>query len=69
MAVVGLRQTLYQVSEDAGAVTVCVVVSNPTNVCPVAFSFSVDFTTVSGSAGNKVYYHTCMNNMCTAIIV
>ena len=52
MAEVGLEATLYQVSEDGGVVEVCVVVSSPTNVCPVVFPFTVELTTVSGSAGN-----------------
>ena len=53
VAVVGLQPTSYQVSENAGAVMVCVAVSSPDIACPIAFPFNVKITTLSGSAGNN----------------
>ena len=40
VAVVGLEQTLYMVSEDVGLVELCVNVSSPIIECPITFSFS-----------------------------
>ena len=67
MAVVGLESTLYQVSEDVGVVEVCVAVSSPIIVCSFAFPFTVELTTLSGSAGKMADWCTCMNNMCICV--
>ena len=53
----GLERTVYQVSESVGVVEVCAVVRNPTIVCPIAFPFTISFSTADGTAGNK--YHGC----------
>ena len=53
MAVVGLEETFYQVSEDVGVVEVCAIVYSPVNDCPIAFPFQVRLTTRDGSAGKK----------------
>ena len=59
-AVVGLETTFYQVSEDVGVVEVCAVVRNPTILCPIAFPFNVNFSTVDKTAGN---YLLLWNNL------
>ena len=50
---VGLERTLYQVSEDVGAVNVCAVIKfYSSNVdCPVPFPFDIKLSTGDGSAG------------------
>ena len=50
---VGLERTLYQVSEDVGAVNVCAIINfYSSNVdCPVPFSFDINLLTGDGSAG------------------
>ena len=55
VAVVGLEQTLYMVSEDVGLVELCVNVSFPIIECPIAFPFQVNLTTYSGTAGIMLY--------------
>ena len=50
VAVVGLEQTLYRVSENVGLVELCVNVSFPITDCPIAFPFQVNLTTHSGTA-------------------
>ena len=54
MAVVGLEQTFYMVSEGVGFVEVCAIVYHPNGnfECPIDFAFDVDFSTSDGSAGN-----------------
>ena len=47
----GLEQTFYQVSESVGVVEVCVVVLEPSTVCPISFPFDFNFTSDDGSAG------------------
>ena len=51
MAVVGLEQTFYYISEDGGAVEVCVVVHLPDIDCPIQFPFIVLLSTRDFSAG------------------
>ena len=53
MAVVGLENTFYQVSEDVGVVEVCAVVYSPVIECPIQFSFEVRLSTMDGSAGKQ----------------
>ena len=57
-AVVGLERTFYQVSESVGVAEVCVIVRNPTIVCPIAFPFTIRFLTADGTAGNFGIYFT-----------
>jgi hypothetical protein len=50
-AVIGLERTLYSIREgSAPAVQVCIVVYEPTGICPIAFPFSVMFSTSDGTA-------------------
>ena len=65
MAVVGLNQKLYPITEGDLQVMVCVLVGNPEDEnehCPVAFRFHVSFSTVADSAGIELsdisYIHT-----------
>ena len=51
MAVVGLEETFYEVSETDGVVVVCVVIYEPDIICPIEFSFHVSLSTTVGSAG------------------
>ena len=50
MAVVGLEETFYRVSEEVGFVEVCAIVYSPSVECPIEFPFSVDFSTSDGTA-------------------
>ena len=50
MAVVGLEQTFYSISEDGGAVEMCVVVHFPDIDCPIKFPFTVLLSTRDFSA-------------------
>ena len=49
----GLEKTAYNVSEDVDEVEVCAVVLNVSS-CYVPFQFSINMSTVDGSAGIKV---------------
>ena len=51
VAVVGLEQTFYNVSEDVGIVEVCAVVYEPVRDCPISFPFELFLSTEDGSAG------------------
>ena len=51
MAIVGLEESFYQVSEDVGVVTVCTVVNSTGISCPIEYSFEVELSTKNGSAG------------------
>ena len=51
VAVVGLEQTFFRVSEDVGVVELCANVSSPVIDCPIAFPFEVQLSTRDGSAG------------------
>ena len=58
VAVVGLEETDYNVSESDGAVELCAVVYIPDGFfdCPITLSFSVSLSTSGGSAGNSIMY-------------
>ena len=45
VAVVGLEETLYHVTEGVGVVEVCAIVYNPVIDCPVAFPFNISLST------------------------
>ena len=51
MAVVGLEQTFFWVSEEEGLVELCVNVSFPDTECPIKFTFNLNIATRDGSAG------------------
>ena len=51
MAIVGLEESFYQVSENMGVVEVCTVVNSTGTSCPIDYSFEVDLSTKDGSAG------------------
>ena len=52
-AVVGLQRSIYWVREDVGVVQVCILVHSPSIGCPVAYPFTVVFST-DDSAGKHV---------------
>ena len=51
MAIVGLEESFYQVSENMGVVTVCTVVNSTGISCPIDYLFEVKLSTKDGSAG------------------
>ena len=53
VAVVGLEETFYRVSEGVGFVEVCAIVYSPNGnlECPIDFAFGVHFSASDGSAG------------------
>ena len=53
MAVVGLEETLYHVTEGVGVVEVCAIVYEPIIDCPIAFPFNTSLST-----DGKITYHT-----------
>ena len=55
VAVVGLEETFYRVSEGVGFVEVCAVVYRPNGnlECPIDFAFEFYFSTSDGSAGEN----------------
>ena len=53
VAVAGVEQTHYTVSEGVGYVELCAVVIEPTIVCPINFSFNVRLQTANGTAGKQ----------------
>ena len=53
-AVVGLESTSYQVPENVGVVEVCARVINPTIMCPIAFPYTIRFSTTNVTAGNTL---------------
>ena len=56
MAIVGLEQTFYNVSESVGVVEVCVVVYEPAGTnCPINFPFEVLLSTEDGTAGIHIH--------------
>ena len=65
VAVVGLEETFYRVSEGVGFVEVCAVVYRPSGnlVCPIDFAFDVDFSTSDGSAGNNDLTRSFMSSL------
>ena len=48
---VGLKQTIYRVSEDVNVVELCVIVYEPIIDCPIEFSFEVKLSTIDKTAG------------------
>ena len=50
-AVVGLENTFYEVSEDAGSVEVCAIVYSPSIDCPIVFPFNISLSTINNTAG------------------
>ena len=54
VAVVGLEETFYNVSENIGVVEVCVVVHQPVTGCPISFPFTVNLYTLDDTAGNRL---------------
>ena len=61
VAVVGLEQTFYNVSEDVGEVELCVRVFEPDVECPIAFPFDVRLSTKDGTAGKRNLHANCMH--------
>ena len=51
VAVVGLEQTFFRVSEDVGVVELCAVVYTPIIECPIEFPFDVRLSTRDDTAG------------------
>ena len=51
VAVVGLEQTFFRVSENVGMVELCARVFEPDIQCPIEFPFSVSLSTSDGTAG------------------
>ena len=52
MAVVGLEQTIFTVTEeDVGFVELCIDVSSPLIECPVQFPFKVQLSTLDETSG------------------
>ena len=58
--VVGLGETVYQVSEDVGVVEVCAVVYKPdsTVLCPISLPFNISLSTSDARAGVYHCYST-----------
>ena len=48
--VVGLEQTLYEVNEDTGMVTVCAVIMNPPSTQLLSIPFTLFANTFGGTA-------------------
>ena len=55
---VGLEETLYQVSEDVGVVEVCAIVHRPDGniLCAISYVFNVILSTSDDSAGDEHIY-------------
>ena len=51
MAVVGLKKTHYQVSENIGDIKICVILEGSSDDCPIEFPFAVVLTAIDGTAG------------------
>ena len=49
VAVVGLEQTFFRVSESVGVVELCANVSFPVVDCPIKFPFEVNLSTRDGT--------------------
>ena len=66
MAVVGLEETFYQISETDGVVVVCVVIYEPDIICLIEFPFDVSLSTTVGFAGktNNFIFHMDYLNPC-----
>ena len=50
VAVVGLEQTFFRVSENVSLVELCANVSSPVVDCPIKFPFEVNLSTRDGTA-------------------
>ena len=50
VAVVGLEQTFFRVSEGVGLVELCAIVSFPDVECPIHFPFKVNLSNRDGTA-------------------
>ena len=59
VAVVGLEQTFFRVSEDVGVVELCANVSSPVIDCPIKFPFEVQLSTCDGTA-STTSFTVCM---------
>ena len=55
--IIGFMDTHYTVREDSGQVNVCIVIANEARV---DFDFTVEFSTVDGTAGIIEYFFCCM---------
>ena len=55
VAVVGLEETFFSVSEDVGVVELCANVSSPVIDCPIKFPFEVQLSACDGIASNAYY--------------
>ena len=55
VAVVGLEETFYKVSEDVGGVNVCAIVYSPNSniLCPINFAFGVSLSTISSNSDDS----------------
>ena len=67
MAVVGLEQAIYAVSEGVGYVELCAVVIEPTIVCPINFSFNVRLQTADVTAGKNSYSNIHCNPLLSSL--
>ena len=53
VAVVGLEQTFFSVSENVGVVELCARVFEPDIDCPIEFPFNVSLSTSDDTAGKR----------------
>ena len=51
---VGLESTSYMVAENFHKVEVCVTLQGVTSGCAIGFPFSINLSTIDGSAGIKL---------------
>ena len=51
---VGLESTSYKVAENFHKVEVCITLQGVTSGCAIGFPFSVNLSTIDGSAGIKL---------------
>ena len=59
MAVVGLEQTFFSVSENVGVVELCARVFEPDIDCPIEFPFNVSLSTSDDTAGKRDDHANC----------
>ena len=57
VAIVGLEETFYKVSEDESGVEVCAIVYSPNSsiLCPINFAFGVSLSTISDDSAGDEY--------------
>ena len=62
VAVVGLEETFYRVSESVGVVEVCAIVYHPNITCPIQFPFNVNLSTIGNNS--QSVFHLTMSVCC-----